>query len=97
MLTYCVLTMLENKLVGFEPITASSDQSAVPFASGILSERTRIAAPELAQQGVRYVLEKGSRDISKPEEPAPGGVLGGWTFEREQAAFHLNWTPARSV
>lgn len=97
MLTYCLITMLGDELIGFEPIAASSDHSAVPFATGILSERTRLAASELAERGVRYFLEKGARDIADPEKPSPEGVLGGWIFERDEAGFRLSWTPTREA
>ena len=71
MLNYCLITMLEDQLIGFEPISAPSDQSAIAFASGKLSERTSLAADELSNRGMRYALEKGARDISDPEQPTP--------------------------
>jgi hypothetical protein len=92
MQNYNLTTWSGERLVGYEPIAASSAGEAVAFAQGMLTERTRGHGRILASMGVRYLVDHGERsldDLTIGSESA----IGTWHLVEQGLDIRLLWKP----
>ena len=61
--TYHLLTLIDGKLSGIEPVVADTEDTAIAFASGVLNERIKGDIGMFLALKVRWGLDTGNRDL----------------------------------
>ena len=96
MTTYCLITVRDNELAGFQPIIGTEEQDAIMFTFGVLSERTRADPKMFAALGVEWILEMGLRDL-KDLNASAGPEVGRWKLVGNTEDPDLKWFGASAT
>ncbi len=89
--TYALTTWSGDKLSGHEPLFAKSISEATAFAQGMLTERIRNHEEMLAGRNVRYVVERGHRELHEVTSGHVADEIGSWTINTAGEVLPLLW------
>ena len=89
---YALTTWSGEALSGYEPLMATSIKEAKAFAQGMVTERIRNHEEMLAGRNVRYVVERGLRELHEVTSGHVADAIGSWTINTTGDGFPLLWT-----
>jgi len=89
---YALTTWSGDNLSGYEPLFAKSISVATAFAQGMLTERIRDHEETLARGNVRYVVERGHRELHEVTSNHVADTIGSWTINTTGDGLPLLWT-----
>ena len=95
MTNYALTTWSANGLAGYEPLIAASSAEATAFAQGMLTERIRNHEETLARRNVRFVVERGHRELHEVTSDHVATAIGYWTINITGDGLPLLWTQTK--
>ena len=95
--TYALTTWSGDNLSGYEPMMATSIEEATAFAQGMLTERIRNHEEMLAGRNVRYVVERGHRELHEVTSDHAATAIGSWTINTTGVGLPLLWTSSKAA
>lgn len=97
MTNYALTTWSADGLAGYEPLIAASTAEATAFAQGMLTERIRNHEEMLAARNVRYVVERGHRELHEVTSDLAATAIGSWTINTTGVGLPLLWTSSKAA
>ena len=97
MTNYALTTWSADGLASYEPLIAGSTAEATAFAQGMLTERIRNHEETLARRNVRFVVERGHRELHEVTSDHVATAIGSWTINTTGVGLPLLWTSSEAA
>ena len=90
--TYNLLTLIDGRLSAIEPVVSDTNEGAIAFASGVLTERLKGHLGMFVALKVRWGVDTGNRDLGDVTL-ATGPALGAFDIVTCSEGPRLVWSP----